>query len=208
MNECDYKEITNQYDKQVKEYSNYAHDVIFGMSYQYVKPNEKILDLGIGTGLASIQFSNIGLKVYGLDISQDKLNICREKAFTEELKRHDLSDNKLPYNDNIFNHIICCEVFHFLSDLGNIFSEVARTMKQDGVFAFTISPGNQTEDYIKVMNSWEVPIYKHSPNYIIRLLHNNGMELLKEQRLLMKGIDKINYDTILLVIIAGYKKPY
>ena len=81
-------------------------------------------------------------------------------------------------------------------------------MKQDGVFAFTISPGNQTEDYIKEMNSWEVPIYKHSPNYIIRLLHNNGMELLKEQRLLMKGIDKINYDTILLVIIAGYKKPY
>ena len=208
MNEYNYKEIANRYDEQVKDYDSFGHDVIFGMSYQYVKPDEKILDLGIGTGLASIPFSKIGLKVYGLDISQDKLNICRGKAFTEELKLHDLSDNKLPYNDKSFNHIICCGVFHFLSELGNIFSEVARIMKQDGIFAFTISPGNQTQDYIKGMNSWKMPIYKHSPNYIIRLLHNNGMESLKEQRLLMKGMNKINYDMKLSVIIAGYKKPY
>ena len=181
MSEYNYKEIANRYDEQIKEYNSYGHGVLFGMSYQYVKPNEKILDLGIWTGLASIQFSKVGLKVYGLDILQDKLNICREKAFGEELKRHDLSDNKLPYNDNSFNHIICCAVFHFLSDLGNIFSEVVRKMKQGGIFAFTISPGNQTEDYIKEMNSWGVPIYKHSSNYIIRLLHDNGWNYWKNR---------------------------
>lgn len=70
MNESNYKELATKYDEQVKEYNSYGHNVIFGMCYEYVKPNEKILDLGIGTGLASIQFYKSGLKIFGLDISE------------------------------------------------------------------------------------------------------------------------------------------
>ena len=205
MNEYDYKEIANQYDEQVKEYDSYGHDVIFGMSYEFVKPNEKILDLGIGTGLASIQFSKIGLKVYGLDISEEMLNVCRIKSFAEGLKLYNLSSNRIPYDDGYFDHVICCGVFHFLSDLKNVFSEATRIMKEGGIFAFTISPDSTAEEYNKQMTAWGVPIYKHSPNYINRLLDLNGMKLLKEQRLLLKGADKINYDMLFSVMIAKYK---
>ncbi len=205
MNDYDYKEIASQYDEQVKEYDSYGHDVIFGMCYEYVKPNEKILDLGIGTGLASIQFSKIGLKVYGLDIAEDMLNVCRNKAFTEELKLHKLSDDNIPYNDNSFNHIICCGVFHFLSDLKNVFSDVARVLQKSGIFGFTIAPANFANEYSQQMTAWGVPIFKHSPDYIKGLLANNKMRLLKEQRLLMKGADKLNYDMLFSVMIAKYK---
>lgn len=205
MNEYDHIENASQYDEQVKEYDSYGHDVMFGMSYEYVKPHEKILDLGIGTGLASIHFSKIGLKVYGLDISDEMLNKCRIKSFAEELKLHNLSDNRIPYIDGYFNHIICCGVFHFLSDLGNLFSEVARIIKEGGIFAFTIAPDLTVAEYTKQMTSWGVPIYKHSPNYIKRLLDTYGMRLLKEQRLLLKGADKVNYDMLFSVIIAKYK---
>jgi predicted TPR repeat methyltransferase len=205
MNEYDYKEIASTYDEEVKEYDSYGHDVIFGMCYEYVRPNEKILDLGIGTGLASIQFSKIGLKVYGLDMAEDMLIVCRNKAFTEELKMHKLSDNRIPYDDNSFNHIICCGVFHFLSDLKNVFSDVAKVMQKGGIFAFTISPDNLTKEFSKQMTAWGVPIFKHSSDYIKRLLDTNEMRLLKEQRLLMKGADKVNYDMIFSVMIAKYK---
>ena len=205
MNQYGYKENASQYDEQVKEYDSYGHDVLFGMSYEYVKPHEKILDLGIGTGLASINFSKIGLKVYGLDISEEMLNICRIKSFAEELKLHNLSDNRIPYNDGYFNHIICSGVFHFLSDLGNIFSEVARIIREGGIFAFTIAPDNRVAEYTNQMTSWGVPIFKHSPNYINRLLDSNGMSLLKEQRLLLKGADKVNYEILFSVMIAKYK---
>lgn len=205
MKEYDYQENADNYDNEVREYKSYGHDVIFGMSYEYVKPNEKILDLGIGTGLASIQFSSIGLKVYGLDFSEEMLNVCRNKGFAEELKLHNLSDSIIPYSDNFFHHILSCGVFHFIGELDNIFSEAARIMKQDGIFAFTISPNINKEDYVSEMTAWGVPIYKHSPNYIKRLLDENRMTLLKEQRLLMKGADKINYDMLFSVMIAGYK---
>jgi predicted TPR repeat methyltransferase len=205
MNEYDYKENAANYDNQVREYDSYAHDVIFGMSYEFVKPGENILDLGIGTGLASIQFSKIGLQVYGLDTSEDMLNICREKGFAEELKLHNLSGSKIPYEDNFFNHIISSGVFHFISELDNIFSEAARIMKYNGIFAFTISPNINKEDYAREMTAWGIPIYKHSPNYIKKLLDVNGMTLLKEQRLLMKGADKINYDMLFSVMIVKYK---
>lgn len=200
-----YKETAKNYDNQVKEYDSYGHDALFGMSFDYLKAKQKILDLGIGTGLASIYFSKIGLNVYGLDISEDMLNLCREKSFAEELKLHNLSTDKIPYNDNFFNHIICSGVFHFLGDLKNVFSDVARVIKKGGIFAFTISPSEEENEYSKQMTSWGVPIYKHSLNYIKKLLNINEMKILKEQRLLLKGADKVSYDMVFSVLIAKYK---
>ncbi len=205
MKEHNYKEDASHYDAQVKEYDSYAHDVIFGMSYEHVKSNEKLLDLGIGTGLASINFSKIGLKIYGLDISDEMLDMCRTKSFTEELKQHNLFENKIPYNDKYFNHIICSGVLHFLSDLENIFSEVARILIDGGIFAFTFAPENAATNYIEQMTSWGVPIFKHSPNYIKSLLDKNEMKILKEQRLLMKDADKVNYNMLFSVVLAKYK---
>ncbi len=202
MNEYGYKEDAIKYDEQVKEYDSYAHDAMFGMSYEFVQPNEKLLDLGIGTGLASVNFSKVGLKVYGLDISEEMLNVCRIKSFTEELKIHNLSENRIPYIDGYFNHIICSGVFHFLSNLENIFSEVGRIVKEGGIFAFTIAPKSIVVDYQKQMTSWGVPIYKHSPKYIMKLLDKNRMKLLKELRVLIRGADKVNYDMLFSIMIA------
>jgi ubiquinone/menaquinone biosynthesis C-methylase UbiE len=204
MEEYDYKEDAGHYDEQVKEYNSYTHDIIFGMSYEYIKPGEKILDLGIGTGLASINFYRAGLKVYGLDNSNDMLRVCRSKSFTEELKQYDLRGNKLPFSDNYFNHIISCGVFHFLDDLENIFSEASRIMINGGKFAFTFAPGSTAQVYTKQMTDWGIPIYKHSPDYISRILDKNRMKLLKEQRLLMKGADKVSYVILFSVVIAEY----
>ena len=59
------------YDEQVREYESYAHDVLFGMSFEYVRSGERLLDLGIGTGLASLPFAKLGLEVFGLDGSAE-----------------------------------------------------------------------------------------------------------------------------------------
>ncbi len=204
MKRYDYKEIANRYDKEVKNYDSYGHDVIFGMCYEFVKPGDKLLDIGIGTGLASIQFSREGLKIYGIDSSREMLNACRSKSFTEELKLHDISNGKIPYNDNYFNQVICCGVFHFVEDLGNIFIEIKRVMKKGGIFAFSIAPQETGQNYINEMTGWNVSIYKHSSNYVKRLLESNRMKFLKEQRLLIKGFDKINYDMMFSVLVTKY----
>jgi hypothetical protein len=50
-----------------------------------------------------------------------------------------------------------------------------------------------------------VPIFKHSPEYIIRLLSENGFGLQKEQRLLMKGADKVSFDMLFSTFVARYR---
>lgn len=200
--EFNYRESAENYDDQVKVYKSYPHDVLFGMSYEIVKPGDKIIDLGIGTGLASINFAKMGLDVYGLDSSDEMLNMCRSKSFTKELIKNNFRDGKLPFNELSFDHVISCGVFHFFEDLKNIFSETGKILKSGGLFGFTISPGNADKEFTKIMTGWKVPIYQHSTKYVETILSENGMQIIKEQRLLLKNSDKITYDMIFSVIIA------
>jgi len=75
----------------------------------------------------------------------------------------------------------------FNKDLRALFSEVKRVIRSGGSFSLTIASHETSADYIKEPTAWGVPIFKHAPRYIIELLGTNGMELLKEQRLLIKG---------------------
>ena len=196
------------YDSQVKEYDSYGHDVIFGMCFEFVKSNEKLLDLGIGTGLASINFSKIGLIIYGIDASQKMLNVCKSKSFTKQLLLHNISDFPIPFDDSFFNHVICCGVLHFFDNLTRLFSEIKRVIRKNGIFAFTISPSNllksdeDYKDFIESPTGWGVSIYKHSKEYINNLLKNSGFELIKEQRVLLKDADKIEHNMEFSVLIT------
>jgi len=202
LNKHIYEELASQYDEEVKAYDSYGHNVIFGMGFEFVSANEKLLDIGIGTGLASIQFARVGLKVYGLDSSQEMLGACRSKSFTEELRQCDITRKPIPYKDGYFNHVICCGVLHFVSDLNKLFFEVKRLLKKGGIFAFTFAPQKKSIAYIEEPTAWGISIFKHSPQYIMKLLETNNMDLLKEQRLLIKGIDKLNYDMLFSVLIC------
>jgi predicted TPR repeat methyltransferase len=198
----DYKEDAENYDSLVKEYDSYAHDLLFGMSFEYVKADEKILDIGIGTGLASVKFSQIGLKVYGLDSSEEMLHACGSKSFTEALDLYDLTSEKIPYQDNFFDHVVCCGVLHFVGDLRDLFSEVTRVIRPGGIFLFTIAPYNNGPGFSKEDTAWGVPIFTHSPEYIREIFDENGFTLEKEQRLLMKGADKVTYDMLFSALVA------
>ena len=197
-----YKEIANNYYDQVREYDSYGHDVLFGMSFEFVNSGEKLLDIGIGTGLASEKFSQLGLEIYGLDASQEMLNACQAKSFTQELTLFDLVGSPIPYEDDFFNHVICCGVLHFVGDLEALFLEVKRVLIPGGIFAFTIAPLESEMSYLKEDTTWGVPIYKHSMIYIHRILSALGVNVQKEQRLLFKGADKINYNMLFSALVA------
>lgn len=75
-----------RYDQQVREYKCFAHDVLFGMCFEYVHPHDRLLDVGIGTGLASLPFAKMGLEILGLDGSTEMLKVCKSKGFANELE--------------------------------------------------------------------------------------------------------------------------
>jgi ubiquinone/menaquinone biosynthesis C-methylase UbiE len=201
-----------QYDQQVHEYNSYGHDALFGMSFEYVNPNDCLLDIGIGTGLASQAFAKLGLDVYGLDGSSEMLKVCESKAFAKELKVFDLQNIPLPYSDSFFDHVISCGVFHFFDDLDTILKEILRIIKPRGIFAFTVAAqtsdeetaaGDNLKGYLKTPTPWGVPIFKHSGRYVTNILQVNGFEKLKTQKLLIRGGPEKDSDDMLFRVYVA-----
>jgi len=204
-------EEASQYDQQVRDYHSHGHDVLFGMAFEYVKPHETLLDIGIGTGLASWPFAKVGLNIFGLDGSIEMLKVCESKTFVKELKRFDLRTAPLPYSDHSFDHVICCGVFHFLGELGPIVKEISRVIKPGGVFAFTIAGQTQEEEkasgdesisYLEKPTPWGVSIYAHSDGYIDKLLQDSSFETLKVQKILMWSGEEDFGDLLFEVFVA------
>ena len=69
-----------------------------------IKPGEKILEAGCGTGNLALKIKERGAKVVGLDNCQEALDIYRKKDPTAELVLADLA-KKLPFPDNYFDKI-------------------------------------------------------------------------------------------------------
>jgi ubiquinone/menaquinone biosynthesis C-methylase UbiE len=204
-------EFASTYDSKAREYDSHGPEIVFGMCYEYIHPGETILDLGIGTGLSSINFARAGLLVHGMDASAGMLAECRKKGFAKELKQHSLELTPLPYSDNSFPFVICCGVFHFFAELQSFLSEVSRIVQPKGMFAFTFalpSPDELSsisidrEKYIEVKSEWDVPVFKHKNEYICELMDTYHLQILKQQRVLAKSGEKKLADIIFKTIVT------
>jgi SAM-dependent methyltransferase len=177
------------YDQQAHETHWFGPDVVFGLAWEFVKPGESLLDLGIGSGLSSLPFYKAGLQIFGLDGSSDILEVCRAKGFTAGLKQHDLRRFPLPYPSGLFNHVISVAVLNSFDDLGPLFEEIARVQKPGGVFAFTVEDRQPGQEYRYAINRVEVDekpkeetavmLFRHSTETITGLLAQNGFVPLK-----------------------------
>jgi predicted TPR repeat methyltransferase len=178
-----------EYDRQARETNWLGPEVVFGLVYEYVKPGETLLDLGIGSGLSSIRFHQAGLQIYGLDGSGDVLDVCRAKGFAVDLRQHDLRDLPLPYASEFFDHVITVAVLNSFDDLGPLFRETGRILKGPGLFAFTVEEQKLGQEDHYVINRVEVNelpnpdtavvLYRHRHEAIIRLLAMNGFTPIK-----------------------------
>ena len=200
--------FAENYDEEAQKYNSHGHEIIFGMNYDYLQPGQRLLDLGIGTGLSSRLFAKAGLKVVGVDGSKQMLVECRKKNFAENLILHDINNIPLPLEMSSYDFVISCGVFHFLGDLEPVFSEIKRLLKGKGIFSFSIASiaetGNSSinENYISEQTPWNVPIYKHSDAYIFKLIKENGFNFLKKQRLLISGGDPNKEDLLFTIFCA------
>lgn len=178
-----HSEQAREYDQQVRDYKWFGHNVLFGMGFEYVNTNDLMLDIGIGTGLASQAFAEIGLKIFGIDGSVEMVNLCKAKDFAEEVKLFDLESSPLPYSDDSFNHAVSCGVLQFFGDLKPLFQEVSRVIKKDGIFVFTTLYLEGDVDCLEGA-SYGTPTFAHSDMYIGKIAQDCGFDILKELKFL------------------------
>jgi len=177
--------MVKKYDQEASATGWLGPEVAFGLAFKYVNPGETVLDIGIGTGLGAVLFHKAGLNVSGMDVSADMLAACRSKGFATALKQHDLRTTPYPYAEASIDHVICVGVLNFFEDLSQLFGEVRRILRTDGVFAFVVADRDPTENPKVIVGSEHtgsdatVTMYRHSTEQINTWLADNALQLVQ-----------------------------
>ena len=207
--------FARNYDDYIQNCNWVGTDILFGLMAEYISHGQSLLDIGIGTGLCSALFKRYGLNIYGIDGAEEMINICRDKNFTEELRKIDISSNELWFENKTFDHAVSHGVFHLIGDLKNIFKQTSLILNNGGCFAFTYERMLETaEDYNEsdIAGLFErqnkqsgIKVFRHSENYIMELLVMHGFQLYKNTEFLAFVDSSTKTKTYFNAIIARKK---
>ncbi len=98
------------------------------------------LDLGCGTGKLSYQLSRNGVKVDSIDISAKMINKAREEFYHENITYINKALEDYLYPENKYDLVVSTMAFHYIActDLENIFAKINNSLKNDGIFIFSV----------------------------------------------------------------------
>lgn len=178
------------YDAQAEATGYIAPRVASDLACEHVRPGQSLLDIGIGTGLGSFPFREAGLRVAGMDVSQEMLDVCRWKGYAD-LTLHDLTVLPYPYASGVFDHVLCLGVLPFFSDLSPVFAEASRVLRSGGLFTFLVldRTDEQSAELLvgpeRTGTGESVTLYRHSRGRIGGWLGEYGLALVDEHAFLV-----------------------
>lgn len=128
-----WKKYFKQYDilNQLIPYNSLLDSIVYNLQ---IKPGEKILDVGSGTGNLSIKLEREGAEVFGLDYSEEGIKIHKLKSSKAKILKHDITQ-KFPFEDETFDKICSNNVLYTISREKQIliFKEFHRLLKPGGI---------------------------------------------------------------------------
>lgn len=190
MSKYKYKDIASEYDNMVKQYNWQAPEMIYKYLSVVVQKHTKMLDIGAGTGISSERFRDKQVEIYGLDNSDELIEVCKSKGIFKEVLLIDILKDRLPYPDLTFDYVVCSGVFHFFSYLEDIFEKVCNVLKKGGYFTFTVIDNNENNDPFLSKPSNGTEVFHHSYDYIKSLRKRFDFMLYVEQN--FKAIKDLN----------------
>lgn len=113
---------------------HYEHLHRYAFASKFVK-DKYVLDLASGEGYGSYLLSNKASGVIGVEINEDAVAHSRSKYLKSNLEFKQGSILNVPVDGSkVFDVIVCFEALEHVEDHGQLFSEVKRLLKDDGLF--------------------------------------------------------------------------
>jgi len=105
-------------------------------SHALVKPHS--LDIGCGGGIIAEDLAEFSATVTGIDISYASLETARKHAKQNglDIDYIESSAENLPFEDNSFELVTCCDVLEHVDDIAKVISEIKRVLKPGGIFVY------------------------------------------------------------------------
>ncbi|MEI7554410.1 class I SAM-dependent methyltransferase [Candidatus Chlorohelix sp.] len=119
----------------------------------------KVMEVGCGAGRQCRTLKKLRpeLEVHGCDLSQRA--IAEAKANNDGVEYRISDAAQLPYPDADFDAVMLFDVLEHVPDVGNVVSEIARALKQGGLFhAFIPIEGQPGTLFYRLRNSRLLPI--------------------------------------------------
>jgi len=99
-----------------------------------LEPGLKVLEIGCGSGLLLSILENKGCIPYGIDISEDALEIARKRVKSGEV--YAAGATNTPFEDSSFDRLVANHLIEHLPDLDHALPEWKRVLKPGGILAF------------------------------------------------------------------------
>lgn len=133
--------------------------------------NNKILDVGCGTGKNLEAFSKFG-QVWGIDNSLDAIAFCKKRGF----KNVTLGNiEKKPYGRGSFDAVTALDVLEHVDD-SKALKEINRILNQEGVLIVTVPA------FEWLWSKWDEVLHhkrRYTEKTLKRILKNNGFKIIR-----------------------------
>jgi 2-polyprenyl-6-hydroxyphenyl methylase/3-demethylubiquinone-9 3-methyltransferase len=96
-----------------------------------------VLDLGCGEGQLTAMLADVGAQPTGLDLSEIALGRARLAHPELEFVARD-SAGTLPFDDCVFDAVVCVHVLQHVADTQQLMSEVRRVLRPRGWLAVAV----------------------------------------------------------------------
>ncbi|HEX3235245.1 MAG TPA: bifunctional 2-polyprenyl-6-hydroxyphenol methylase/3-demethylubiquinol 3-O-methyltransferase UbiG [Gemmatimonadales bacterium] len=117
-----------------------------------------VLDIGCGGGLLAEEFARLGCVVTGVDPSEESLAVARRHAASQgfAIGYQCALGEALPFADESFEVVYCCDVLEHVSDVRQVIAETARVLRPGGTYLYdTINRTPQSRlIVIKLLQEW------------------------------------------------------
>lgn len=94
---------------------------------------DRLLDVGCGTGAACRSAASVTASVVGIDLSPEMVRQAREFASGLANVHFEIADSEhLPFDDGAFTAVVCSNSFHHYPDPGRAVREMTRVLAPGG----------------------------------------------------------------------------
>lgn len=201
-----YKDIALIYDEVRPSYpEDLIQDIITATNLGY---GDKILEIGAGTGKATVQFAEKGYRVHAIEIGKDMGEVLRDKCakYNDNVSIDIASFEEWnPQNSDKYDMIYCAQAFHWI-DSGIKYKKCYDLLKNNGfLILFWYNASEDKAEQTKIINKRvNETINKYVDNYYVnnkQLERNVHSGVYKEderkteieESQLFKIVNKIEY---------------
>jgi ubiquinone/menaquinone biosynthesis C-methylase UbiE len=123
------------YDKRNLKVYEDAYDLSIQKTRAVLSPDQKVLEIGCGTGILSLGIAPFVESVVATDISPEMISVAKSK--TESLSIANVEFRvcdgySLPYDSEDFDVVLLFNVLHFVKEPNILLHEVHRLLKPSG----------------------------------------------------------------------------